>query len=80
MPRPKGFKKKDVRRREHLENALANLCRITLDLELVQLRIQQAERRTAGLHHLLTPADETVDDLLGTVKQYRGEIVAALEL
>ena len=66
-------------RREHLENALAYLERIAQDLKLVQLRIQQAKRRT-GLHSLLDPADEIVIQILDHIDKYRQEIAQAIDL
>ena len=79
MPRVKGFSGLQVRQREHLENALAYLERITQDLKLVQLRIRQAKKRT-GLHGLLGPADEIVIQILARIEGYRQEIVQAISL
>lgn len=77
MPRRPGHDGKTVALLTRLENAKAHLVRLSLDLELVQLRTSQASRRAP---ELLNPASETLAEVLERVGNYQHEIDAAIRL
>lgn len=63
MPRKKGHDGKEVRRREMEEETRFTLRRIQQDLDLLELILTQARRRSSGLNDLIDNGLELTDEL-----------------
>ncbi len=67
-------------RLEYLENTLANLARLEMDIRLIQLRDRQALRIDSSLTDLLTPAIITADEVLARIERCKSEVKKTLAL
>ena len=63
--------------REALENATAALVRLQYIQRVVALRVTQARQRT-GLHDLLSPALNDLDDISRSAQTAQAQVGAAL--